>query len=368
MKLLPPGILRVLALALCFPAQAMALEVRGYSAAHNNRLNDFPGAPVYDQTPKVNPAFSPSAALFLGIGWPAHPTDWTRQMALVSPRHFVYATHYPLGADWQIAFLGTDGQQHTYGIESQTPIVNSRGQNTDLMLCTLTADVPDKLGITPFPVLNLLSEAKYKGKQMVVCGSFVRAGKMPLKGFTNLVNDPVFDTTRFAYFDYKKNRGGTHDCNYQGGDSGAPAFIMVNGKPAIIGTASSQDPMPKQISRNYLNFLPAYLPQLDALMEARGYHMKRFYPAAAAVNTRIPAAAPLRRLTPASVTLETRNPGANMAHNVSLELTFSSAPSAVGGTGWTCDALSPFVWICRRGDLAAHFRAHVPPPGVPSCT
>ncbi len=26
------------------------------------------------------------------------------------------------------------------------------------------------------------------------------------------------------------------------------------------------------------------------------------------------------------------------------------------------------VWICRRADLAAHFRAHVPPPKVPPCT
>ena len=74
MKLLPPGMLRHVALAISLTAPAMALEVRNYSAALNDRLIDFPGAPVYKQTPAVNPTFSPSAALFLGIGWPAHPT------------------------------------------------------------------------------------------------------------------------------------------------------------------------------------------------------------------------------------------------------------------------------------------------------
>jgi len=351
----PPGILICLALAMCFPAQA--LEVRDYSEALHNRLLHFPGAPVYQQTPTVNPAFSPSAALFLGIGWPADPKNWTRQMALVSPRHFICATHYRLEPQWRIAFLGTDGVQHTYGIQSQTPVVNCHGQTTDLMLCTLTNEVPAATGIAPFPVLNLPGEADYGGKQMIVCGSFVRAGTMPLHGFTTLANDPGFDTTRFAYFDYNKTTGRTNDCNYQGGDSGAPAFIMVNGKPALIGTASGQDHLPENISRNYINFIPNYLPELDLLMETQGYHIKRFYPTATTVGNRIAASGTLRRMKPGNITLETRNTGAKMAHNLSLKLTFSTAPTTVTGRGWICEAVSPTVWNCRLGGLASSTQA-----------
>ncbi len=352
MNLLPPRNLKVLSLALIFATPAMALQIRCYSAAKNDRLIDFPGAPVYDQTPAINPTFSPSAALFLGVGWPAHPTDWTRQMALVSPRHFVYATHYPLGAGWRIAFLGTDGKQHTYKLKSQVPIINDQGQTTDLLLCTLTTSVPTNLGITPFPVLNLSSEADYMGQSMIVCGSFVHAGRMPLNGFTQLTNDPGFDTTRFGYFDYNLTAGGQNDCNYQGGDSGSPTFMMVNGKPALIATASGQDQLPNNISRNYLNFLPHYLSELDTLMEEEGYHIKRFYPASTTLTTVISAHGPLQRMAPGSITLTTRNSPAAMAHNITLELTFSIAPSALSGKGWICQELSPVVWSCRRGGLA----------------
>lgn len=351
MKLLPPGVIKNITLAIIFAVPAMALEVRSYSAALNDRLIHFPGAPVYQQTPAVNPTFSPSAALFLGVGWPAHPTDWTRQMALVSPCHFVYATHYPLGSAWKIAFLGTDGKQHTYTIKKQVPIINSLGQYTDLMLCTLKSEIPSSLGIQPFPVLNLPNEADYAGRTMVVCGSFVRAGKMPLAGFTQLTNDPGFDTTRFAYFDYNTLTGASDNCNYQGGDSGSPSFIMVDGKPAIIGTASGQDQLPNNISRNYLNFLPHYLTELDTLMEPQGYHMKRYYPDATNLDMRIARSGPLLKIQPGAVTIKALNTGAAAAHNVALQITFSCAPDKLGGSGWICKAVSPLVWTCRRGGI-----------------
>ena len=350
MKRLLPCILS--AFACCLPTTALALQFRRYSAAVHDRLIHFPGPPIYTfQTPAINPTFSPSAALFLGIGWPAHPTDWTRQMALISPRHFVYATHYPLGPDWQIAFLGTDGAQHIYGIESQTPIINRQGQRTDLMLCTLSSEVSSATGIVPFPVLNLSSEAAYTGREMIVCGSFVRAGKSLAKGFTTRANDPGFDSTRYVYFDYKTNTRNKYDCNYQGGDSGAPSFMMVDGQAALIGTASTQDRLPKKIYRNYINFIPAYLPELDLLMETRGYHVKRFYPLATTVTTQIIATDPLLQGGPARLTVNTENTGASPANNLSLILTFSEAPTALSGAGWICEAISPLVWTCHRGGL-----------------
>lgn len=341
-------------------SKSHALDVRGFTITQHNRLLDFPGPPIIPAQPypDLNPGFAPSAALFRGIGWPAHPTDWTRQMALVSPRHFVYASHYPLGADWQIAFLGADGQQHLFGIESQVPVINSEDLVTDLMLCTLSSKVPASTGITPFSVLNLASEANYLGRQMQVFGSFVRAGKMSVNGFINLANDPGFDTTRFLYFDYDHNGGNTDDCDYQGGDSGAPSFIMENGVPCIVGTASGRDPqgwggLPANISRNYMAFIPAYLTEVDQLMENHGYHLKRTYPAATAVGMQTSSPAPLRRMKAGQVVVTLENTGAANAHNLTLALNLPSPPTTVSGVGTICESQSASAWSCRRAGLAA---------------
>lgn len=350
----PPGLRFFPIVPLVFALPAAALEIRGFSQTLHRRLVDFPGEPVYPQTPVVNPTFFvPPAAEFHAIGWPGHPTDWTRQMALVSPRHFIYATHYPLGADWQIVFLGADGNQHSFGIEGSAPVINSLGQQTDLTVYTLDSEVDAAAGIQPFRVLNLAGEADYEGLPMVVCGSFVTAGAMPVDGFTTLVDDPGFDTTRFAYFDYDTSGGGSNECTYRGGDSGAPVFIMTDDEPALVGIASGRDDFPAlQKERNYLSFLPAYLPQVDALMEPLGYHVRRVHPESAVVT----AGAGISALVPGQAgdaVVSLANAGPGEAHNPTMELSFSSPPDSVTGVGWICEAVSAGVWNCRRGGIDA---------------
>jgi hypothetical protein len=367
-RLLPPGILAVIPLSWIPLIPALALEIRNYSPQKHDRLIRFPGAPVYPQVPALNPTFLEQSASFRGIGWPAHATDWTRQMALVSPRHFVYATHYPLGADWRIAFLGIDGNQHTFGIASQTPVVNSQGQTTDLMLCELSEEIPPSLGIQSFRVLNLPTEQSYEGLQLTVGGSFVRFGKMPVHGFMTLVNDPGFDTTRFLYFDFLRGSGLAEECNYQGGDSGSPSFIMVNGEPALVGTASGQDKInamgqvdPQNTDgryRNYMAFIPGYLAELDALMENRGYHVRRVNPASSHTTiTTTPGGGGLKRMKSGSVAIDIANAGSAAVHNVTVTLSFSAAPTTVAGAGWICEKKSPLVWKCRRGGLPSSWNA-----------
>ena len=360
----PRFVLVPAAVFLLLSGRSSGLQVRSFSPMQHHRLTSFPGAPVYPQVPTPNPDFVHApAAQFRGIGWPAHATDWTRQMALVSPRHFVYATHYPLGTDWQIAFAGSDGVQHTYGIASQTPIVNPLGQTTDLMLCELTSAVDPATGVTPFPVLNLASESDYLNREMIVFGSFVTAGRMPVNGFTTLVNDPGFDTTRFVYFDYNHDSGGVHDCDYQGGDSGSPSFIMDGGSPALIGIASGRDPqgwggLPSNISRNYIAFIPAYFDEVDALMETKGFHLRRAHPDPTAVSLQT-TGVPLRRLMPGTVTFQLENTGSATAHNLEISLDFAHAPTAVQGPGTVCEAAAPDLWTCRRGGLNAASTAEI---------
>ena len=342
---------------------AAALEIRGYvDTTYGNQkwLYEIPGQFLYGHPPYINPNFTTFDATKLrAIGWPEHPTDWTRQIALVSPRHAVYATHYPLGANWQINFLGSDGLQHMVGIESQVPVINNQGQTTDLMLVTLSAPVT-AAGITPFKVLNLSNEAAYLNKPLLVCGSFVLASTSEIQGFTTLNNDPGFDTTRFIYFEYNRNAttDTLHRCNLSPGDSGGPVFVMENGEPAIVGTNSGYDDLSPEngqengpIFRNYVSSIPSYLPQLDASMEAQGYHIKRFYPAATTLGMNVSPSAPLRQMKPGSISITTANSGTATAHNVSLSLTFPTVPVSVSGTGWICEAVTPLIWKCMRGGI-----------------
>ncbi len=359
MSLIPPGFRGIAVLALVATSPTMALIIREPNPDTHKRLLNFPER-VYHVVPSPNPAFISNASLLLGIGSPDDPEDWTRQMALVSPRHFIYATHYTLNPAWQIIFVGNDGQQHLYGIQSQTPIINTQGEQTDMMLVTLSSPVDTSLGITPFPVLNLPSEADYVGKPILVCGSFVDCGTNTIKGHITLTNDPGFDTTRFIYFDYDQNDPNGHpdDCSFYFGDSGGPIFVMENGHPAIVGTISASDDLTPDdgidgpAARNYMASIPSYLPQLDATMEATGYHMKRFYPAATMLGTHVTANGPLRQSRPGSIAINTGNFGAAAAHNVNLVLTFPTAPASVSGPGWICEAATPLIWKCRRGGIA----------------
>ncbi|MEO7098447.1 MAG: trypsin-like serine protease [Luteolibacter sp.] len=360
MTLFPPGSFVFAVLSFGALSSAVALEVRGYNAAIHKRLLNFPKL-VYHVTPSLNPNFIADASLFRGVGWPEDPHDWTRQMALVSPRHIIYASHYPLTPSWQIVFVGTDGNQHRYGIESQTPVINSQGKKTDVMLVTLSSPVDTSLGITPFPVLNLTNEAAYVNKPLLVFGSFVDAGTNVIKGHTTLTNDPGFDTTRFIYFDYDRNaaHGGPNDCNVRPGDSGGPAFVMMNGQPTLAGTISGYDDLTPNdgidgpVFRSYLGSTHSYINELDTLMAVKGYHMKRYYQTSTTIGTTVTATGKLRQMKEGSIAINTRNTGAVMAHNVNLHVTFSTTPTSVSGSGWICKPISPLIWNCRRGGISS---------------
>ena len=83
-----------------------------------------------------------------------------------------------------------------------------------------------------------------------------------------------FDTTQFAYFDYDPAGSNPADIKYEGGDSGSPSFVMVNGKPALVGNASSLDTVDGK-ERSSIALVPAYLTEFDAMMESSGYHLSR---------------------------------------------------------------------------------------------
>lgn len=331
-------------LGFVFQQPSSGLQVRSYVQVQHDWFFGNPGAPF------LNGAFLPDSTLFRGIGQPTGD-EWFRHMALISPRHFVYATHYEVSTSWQLRFMGSDGQLRSYGISGTVPVKNDADENTDLMLGTLSTAVDPSTGVLPFPVLNLANENAYAGITLQVFGKAARSSMMPLGGFTTLVNDPGFDTTRFGYFDYLPT-GSPSDCNYEGGDSGCPTFTLVNGQPALLGTNSGRDYFSgTDTYRNYFNFIPAYLTQLDALMEAEGYHIKRFHPDLTTVQSSIGAVNALRKLKSGTIQISAQNNGSASAHNVTATLTFSHPPTTVSGNGWFFENIDPTTWKCRRGGI-----------------
>ncbi|MEK7953616.1 hypothetical protein [Luteolibacter soli] len=240
-----------------------ALEIRNYKPRANDWL-----VWTGDEA-ALNPAFKPSAARFSGVGFPDQPDAWERHVTLVSPLHFVCATHHPPEVGWRIEFIAADGTPFFGTVASVAAVPNADGQPTDLMLGTFAEEINP--AIEPFPVLVLKTEARYRGRPMLVFGQAGEAAKTNLQGFTTLENDPGFDTTRFAFFDFGKRSA----CTYESGDSGCPVFMLSNGEPALIGTASGQDLLGDGSLRNYCNFIPAYLSSLDAMMAPDGYLMRR---------------------------------------------------------------------------------------------
>src|SRR5262245_53049583 len=111
----------------------MALQIRNYVPATNDRFTGFPSAPV------ANPTFLHAALDLTGVGWDVNLPS--RQFTLVSPRYFVGAHHYPPPIGTPICFLGTDGVVHSSAVESLYSIPNTSGEATDLLLGRLSSPI-----------------------------------------------------------------------------------------------------------------------------------------------------------------------------------------------------------------------------------
>ena len=349
----PVGFRTVLAAGALTLSPASGMEIQGYSQLTHDWLLNNPALPDF------NDSFSPSANLFSAIGAPDDEVEWFRHMALISPKHFVYATHYPIPQGIAIRFLGADGVYQIRVVSETAPVLNPTGQATDLMLGTLSQPVDVAAGVEPFQVLNLPTENDYLGLELLIFGKAARVGSMEIDGFATLVNDPGFDTTRFAYFDYDPAHAAPGDCRYEGGDSGCPVVIMQADVPTLVGTNSGLNPLGGQQVRNYCNFIPSYLDPLDAMMEADGYHVRRFFSEATTLGSTVSSTVELRRSVPGSITITTQNLGLAEAHNFVASLTFTSPPTEISGSGWICDEMAPAVWSCRFAGLQGGTNSHL---------
>lgn len=325
---------------------ASGLDIRGYTSARHDRFTNFPTAPVLNTGSWFN------GSQYTGLGWLV--SNPQRQFALVSPRHFVMATHYGVSPGDQISFLSSTGTVVTAIIDTTTAVTEG-ATGSDLTLGRFVDPIPEGSGVTPFPYLNLPSENAYRTTNLQVFGFDARAGRGIVSAFTT---QGLSGSSRMYYFDYRTAGSGLQqdDCHFVVGDSGSPSFASANGTPALMGVHGALGTI-GTTTINLDTFVPHYVTELNALMAPDGYQM---IPAYSSANTLLGTSGattpdPLRQAEAGTATFTVDNPGGLDAANPIVVVTFPSGsePVSVTATGWTPDTAGPQVWTFQRASLLA---------------
>ncbi len=326
-----------------------ALQIRSYSAARHDRFTGFPGSPV------VNGSAWFDGSQYSGVGWVV--TEPNRQLALVSPRYVITASHYPLTTGTQIRFVSTSGSLVTATVASTSIIIKS-GQPTDLTVGRLTAPITG-VGVNPLPYLNLPAENHYATTDQRVFGFNSSGGNHPVVGQGTIKDFDDFSffgtTTRMSYFLHIDASGSEDDCFFTVGDSGSPSLAITRNGPALVGTHSLVGDEPG-FRYSIDSHIPHYIPEINAILAADGEAMiPVFTNPTPLVLTGATTPDPFRHAAAGTATFSLENQGATDSLNPSVTLTFPSGatPTNVTASGWVNDAAGPLVWTYHRASLAA---------------
>ena len=309
-------------------SSAAAIQFRDNTQTDDN--DRFIGSLNSPITLSANNSFLLSGFDTTGIGW--FVQDTRRQFAMVSPLHFVCATHFRPNVNGQVRFLGSDGVVYTHEIQT-TEIIVDNGVNTDLTLGTLETPI-DTSVIKPLSYANLPSENSYVGAGSVF-GRTAQAGQTTFQGITNF-NDPnisaSFNNTRYAVLAHNISSGDSNDAFLEGGDSGSPSFLELNGELALVGTNSliAETPTTRLA---FAAFVPFYADEVNALMADDGFQLSPSNTSTTTLSSTQGVTTTLRAALNGSLSLSVSNTGSARANNVEIRLNdFSATPDLISGT------------------------------------
>ena len=195
------------------------LTVRGYDP-----LN--PG--VYDRF--INsPSFIGAQYDWSGVG----RTNGGQWATMVSANYFISATHFAPGVDQTLTLYGSND---LLGPKQEVKIVGGQQiLGTDLWLGQI--DQP-----TNFTTYSIASPGNLTGTEVYmvgVGGGGMRLGRNTVEGYLPAFSHPNLgaSVTDSVIYDYDTPTGGVgpDEAKVEGGDSGAPTFIIVNNKPVLLG-------------------------------------------------------------------------------------------------------------------------------------
>jgi hypothetical protein len=254
---------------------AQGIVVRDYDPSRHERFAaGFPANPIH------NDSFFLSDFDFSGVGW---GTGSSINVSLISPQHFVGATHTNFGPGQTVNFLNRLGARKSYTVGSVSAIPKSGGGgSTDLFIGTLSTPIPaaDEIGF--FPLLRLPQDADYETQPLVIYGRGGRVGT----GVVERVYIPEIGIAAGMQVMERVtdlDSGGPDDAYSVSGDSGSPSFVVADGRLALVGTFSVNDRSADHFFSGDM-FVPRHLDRLNERMASTPFRVTTIPAAAAEVR------------------------------------------------------------------------------------
>jgi hypothetical protein len=370
------GIMKILVLYILLTQVSPGLNIRTYSATRHDRFLSFPGAPV------LNPDFLHASTNLTGVGWYIAPSNTAvelrRQFTMVSPKHFVGAYHFRPSTSGSIRFVAGDHTVKTCAIQSVQTILNDVGDPSDLFLGTLEEEILPADGIIFHPFLSV-EDRDYVGQELIFTGHENTNGVVKLRAGrgvfqarvqvgkgTAIGADTGIKKTEAYTWIYQENSlfptGNPDDAHVEGGDSGSPSLVEVDGRGAIVGThglvGTSSRGFTTQTT-SYDTFVPFYVDLLNAKMAVEGYHMTRAVPGSVKPSTTLTVSANMPEVMragyPASVLMTVTNSGVlENANNLKFSQTLpASTGASLAGTLWVTSEAGSLV-NGRKGGMSTN--------------
>lgn len=236
--------------ALCIPCAAVQIKDYDQRPEYHDRFErDAEG----QYWPTQSREFMLDGIDLSGVGWVgdarANPSRVGRAVTLVSRRHILFATHWPVRADAYIQFMNADGELFSYRVTSTRTMRRASGGDSDLSIATLDADVDPSIksyAIAPNDGMN------FHEHDLIVYGKNGKVGTQELASYWS----PMMDIAPWRWGSLHAAPSGT--AVSENGDSGSPTFIRLGNHLVVVGVRWLQ---------TVDTWVPAYLNQL---LEATG--------------------------------------------------------------------------------------------------
>ncbi|MGH2688226.1 MAG: NEW3 domain-containing protein, partial [Actinomycetota bacterium] len=146
-----------------------------------------------------------------------------KKAALISPLHFLNASHFPLGGS--ISFLGQDGRLHSYAIARNDRV------SADIAIGTLVEPIPAEDGVHFFPVLPVVGPEQV-GREVLYVGRSPTGGAFAAGRTAVLRSFGDGNTLDSRGVDPQLAQDRVHGVS---GDSGSPSFVDAGGYLGLLG-------------------------------------------------------------------------------------------------------------------------------------
>lgn len=334
----PRNLILFTAASLCLPVDGV--EIRNYDPARHDRFVSFP------RNLASNPSFLFAEQDWSGFGW--HENNPRRHLTLISPQHFVGATHFRPGIGQRVRFQNLAGEIKSYTIGALHTIMNddSPPSGTDLFVGELVEAIPEEDLVSFAPILNLPQEADYVGLEIIASGQFSRAGLGTINAVMDFGGEPGAQAaeTRGLSFTYTEPGFGGDQGYLTSGDSGGPSAVLLDDGFALVGTHSAVAEASVFLTTTFTNFdafLPNYFENIDAILAEEGYHATRSNPTSPDLSLSLQESDdPAFSSDGVTYTLAIANSEAGEeAHNLRLDLSCDAGATfaSVTGSNWVIE-------------------------------